>query len=348
MKGIFTISLDFELHWGGFEKWPLRLNENKSRPLNSPEYFDDYFRSARRVIPAMLALFEKYQVHATWATVGLLLHETRAQLSQNMPALLPEYNSIQLSAYHYIRHYGIGANEAEDPFHFAPSLVAKILQTPNQELGTHTFAHFYCNEPGQTPDQFRADLRAAKKASEKFGVKLESLVFPRNQFNDSYLKVCFEEGIKSVRSNPLDWFWDIGSTQKEPLWKRLNRGLDAYFPVGKKNTYALDSVVVRDGLPLCLPASRLLRPYRPSEWLLNDLKIRRIKAEMKSAALRGEVYHLWWHPHNFARYPAQSLQSLEEILRYFSHCKNNYRMRSLTMGETARLVQEKNGQTKAA
>jgi peptidoglycan/xylan/chitin deacetylase (PgdA/CDA1 family) len=319
-KGIFTISLDFELHWGGFEKWPL-------------DKYRQYFLNTRDIIPAMLKLFEQHEVHVTWATVGMLLHDSRQSLLTNAPRLKPSYEQQQLSAYHFIDSTGIGNNEGEDPFHFAPSLVKQIVATPHQELGTHTFAHYYCNEAGQTLEQFQDDLRAAKRIAATYGVELRSLVFPRNQFNDKYLKACYEEGISSVRSNPLDWFWKIDSTHSESMWKRVNRGADAYLPVGKKNTYLLRSLPVSKGLPLCIPASRLLRPYNPKEFFLNAMKIDRIKTEMSRAAERGEVYHLWWHPHNFGSYPEQSIAALREILSHYSACNHKWSMVSATMHE---------------
>ncbi|MBL7858459.1 MAG: polysaccharide deacetylase family protein [Cyclobacteriaceae bacterium] len=339
-KGVFTISLDFELHWGGFEKWPLagQLPVTDNRQPGTGAY-NQYFLNTRQVIPQMLALFEKYNVHVTWATVGMLFHETKRELLANAPEHKPAYVEQQLSAYHYINHVGIGDEEESDPFHFAPSLIRQILATPHQEVGTHTFAHYYCNEAGQNILQFQEDLRAAQRvAKEKYGCSLRSLVFPRNQFNDQYLKVCFEEGITSVRSNPLDWFWHIESTQHESAWKRLNRGLDAYFPIGKKNTYPIKSLQIRDGFPICVPASRLLRPYNPKEFFLNDFKIQRIMAEMNRAAQRGEVYHVWWHPHNFGNYPEESLQALEKILHNFQRCKTRHGMDSLNMGELSAVL----------
>jgi peptidoglycan/xylan/chitin deacetylase (PgdA/CDA1 family) len=320
MKGIFTISLDFELHWGGFEKWPLHK-------------YKEYFLNTRKTIPRMLASFKQYDVHVTWATVGLLFFEDREQLVQGSPRRKPQYEIPELSAYHYIETQGIGRDEADDPFHFAPSLVSQIISTPGQELATHTFAHYYCNEAGQSVDDFRDDLDAAQRAANKYGQKLRSLVFPRNQFNEAYLRVCHESGIKVVRSNPLDWFWNIDSTQSESYWKRLNRGADAYLPVGRRNTYRLEALSRMDGIPLSLPASRLLRPYRPKEGFLNTLKIERIKSEMTRAARNGEVYHLWWHPHNFGSYPDQSLAGLSIILDHFDYCRGKYGMVSLNMGE---------------
>jgi peptidoglycan/xylan/chitin deacetylase (PgdA/CDA1 family) len=337
MTGIFTISLDFELHWGGFEKWTLALPNSMQGAVSNRQWdYNEYFLHTRKVIPEMLNLFEKHGVHVTWAAVGMLMHQSKKELLRNVPSLQPSYIQQELSAYHYINNIGIGEDEANDPFHFAPTLVKRILATAHQELGTHTFAHFYCNEEGQTVDQFREDLKAAQRVAKNYGAGLKSLVFPRNQFNDQYLKVCFEEGITSVRSNPLDWFWKIDSTQAESRWKRLNRGADAYFSVGKKNTYSLSSLTLREGYPVCIPASRLLRPYRPSEFFLNDLKIRRIKSEMTRAALQGEVYHLWWHPHNFGRYPEQSIEGLKEILTHYRYCHDQHGMQSMTMNEITR------------
>src|SRR5688572_29993645 len=116
MSGVFTISLDFELHWGGFEKWPLEL-------------YKHYFLNTRRVIPEMLTMFLEGDVHVTWATVGLLFHESRASLLQNAPALKPAYEFSRLSAYNFIERRGIGNNEYDDPFHFGSSLINKIIAT---------------------------------------------------------------------------------------------------------------------------------------------------------------------------------------------------------------------------
>ncbi|HTF22193.1 MAG TPA: hypothetical protein VK658_29135 [Chryseolinea sp.] len=319
-KAAFIISLDFELHWGGFEKWPVAQ-------------YQQYFANTRAVIPRMLDLFVKQEVHVTWATVGMLFHQSRPQLQAHFPATRPTYRQQRLSAYHFIDEHGIGDSEASDPLHYADSLIGQIIATPHQELASHTFAHYYCNEAGQTLDQFRDDLRAAQKAAGRYNQKLRSLVFPRNQFNEDYLRVCFEEGFTSVRDNPRDWFWNIQSTQHESYWKRLNRGLDAYFPVGRQNTYQLDSLDVRPGMPVCIPASRLLRPYNPKELFLNTMKIARICAEMDRAAANNEVYHLWWHPHNFGSYPEQSMQGLARIIAHFSKLRDSAKMVSLSMGE---------------
>jgi peptidoglycan/xylan/chitin deacetylase (PgdA/CDA1 family) len=318
----FIISLDFELHWGGFEKWPVTQ-------------YEQYFANTRAVIPRMLNLFARHDIHVTWATVGLLFHQNRQQMESHLPKVKPTYREQQLSAYHYMEQQGIGSSEEDDPLHFGDTLIRLILDTPHQELASHTFAHYYCNEPGQTLDQFRDDLRAAQRAASRYDKKLRSLVFPRNQFNEDYLRVCYEEGFTSVRDNPRDWFWDIRSTQNESHWKRFNRGLDAYFPVGKQNTYKAETLEVRANMPLCIPASRLLRPYNQKELFLNNMKISRICSEMDRAAVNGEVYHLWWHPHNFGSYPDSSMAGLTRIVQHYSKLHDKKKMWSLSMAELA-------------
>src|SRR5262249_50688142 len=106
--------------------------------------------------------------------------------------------------------------------------------------------------------------------------------------------------------------------------------------VGTNNTITdISSIEARPGFPLCIPASRLLRPYRPQELFLNKLKIRRVASEMHDAARTGKLYHLWWHPHNFGHFPEQSLRGLRRILEAFDLCRSRHKMESLTMGEIA-------------
>lgn len=325
-KGICVISLDFELHWGGFEKWPLN------------DHYKTYFLNTRRSIPTLLSLFKQSGLHVTWATVGLLMHESRKQLMDNLPQMKPSYDLSQLSAYNYMESEPIGADEAEDPFHYAGSLIEQIKKVLGQEIATHTFAHYYCNEQGQSPDQFKHDIQAAKNAAKAYNATVKSLVFPRNQFNADYLEVCAEEGIKIVRINPVDWWWKIESTQQESKWKRLNRGVDAYFSIGGKTSYDLE-VVKRERGVILLPASRLLRPYNPKELFLNTMKIQRIKKEMTIAAKNNEVYHLWWHPHNFGNYTRENMEGLVEIANHFKKLQHEYGMVSMNMGEIADCLQ---------
>ena len=315
--GIFAVSLDFELHWGCFEKMTL-LNEAEQQ----------YFYNTRKAIPQMLSIFTKGNIHVTWAIVGMLYRKDKKEWEANMPAILPSFNNPNVSAYEWIKKFGFYNDN--DPFHFAPDLINQIKAAPHQEIGTHTYAHYFCLEEGQTKEQFREDIRMACKVASENGIEIRSLVFPRNQFNREYLSICKEAGINAVRSSPDIWYWEpaTGST----FMKKFFRAGDAYLSFQPIKTVFLKDID-HTQLPLQLPASRLYRPWKPGQPLQNKLKMRRILNEMTAAAKRGAYYHIWWHPHNFGNHPEQCLAELQQIANHFNYLHKKYGFQSLTMNE---------------
>lgn len=311
MSGKLVISLDFELHWGSAEKWDIEVKS-------------DYFLNTRNSIPIVLSLFEENSIKATWATVGFLFAKNRDQLMQFLPVIRPSYTQSALSAYNYLDL--VGNDEESDPFHFAHSLIQSILKTRGQELATHTFSHYYCNENGQTPEQFREDLCAAQAIAKlNFGIQLRSLVFPRNQYNSAYLKIAKEQGICVVRSNPDVWFWRRGGSKFFSFF----RAADTLFSISNSLSFNADNIL-REVL-VELPSSRFFRSYKDNERLIQGIKIRRIKKEMLHAAQNNLVYHLWWHPHNFGDNVGENLIQLEELINYFKTLRSKYDFESAAM-----------------
>src|SRR3546814_18074249 len=131
----------------------------------------------------MLELFEKSGIHATWATVGFLMCDGRDELLARAPEDLPTYADPRLSNYSYLDE--VGVSERVDPYYFAPSMVRRILQCPDQEIATHSYSHSYCLEPGQTDDQFRADLRAATHKLREWTLACRSIDTGRASRRDS-------------------------------------------------------------------------------------------------------------------------------------------------------------------
>ncbi len=320
--GVFAISLDFELHWGCFES--MDLNQHQQQ----------YFKNTREVIPEKLKLFAENEVHVTWATVGMLFNKNVMEWQNNKPHVLPSFNNTNVSAYEWINKHGFFSDN--DPFHFAPEIIQQIKETPFQEIGTHTYAHYFCLEKGQTKDQFRVDLLKACEIAGKNGVELKSLVFPRNQFNKEYLSVCLEVGITSIRSSPDIWYWSPATGSS--FMKKFFRAGDAYVSFQPIKPIYLKDITSEKGLPLHLPSTRLYRPWKPSYTVQNRFKISRILNEMTEAAKRNAYYHLWWHPHNFGNHPAQCMQELEQIIGHFVSLRKKYDFRSLTMNEITNLV----------
>ena len=317
----FVISLDFELHWGVFDHTPL---DEKSR---------GYFDRTRRLVIDLLEVFEARQVSVTWATVGMLFARTKDELEASLPAVRPHYHRTELDPYRLLE--GVGENEEADPYHFAASLIEKVVATPGQCLGSHTFSHYYCLEAGQTAEAFAADLQAAQLLARRTtGGALTSLVFPRNQYTERYLRVVKEQGFSSYRTNPSVWFWRAQAGATTNSVRRLVRLVDHYLPLDAESAYPPPSPQQR---PVNIPASRFLRPYLPKidRYGGQRLKVRRICQEMTTAAREGKDYHLWWHPHNFATDPARNLAALDRILSHFEHLRLTRGMQSCSMEECA-------------
>jgi hypothetical protein len=315
-SGTLIISLDFELHWG-------------VRDVKTVEQYRENLIGVRRAVPAMLRAFAEYDIHATWATVGFLFFSGRSELLRFLPAELPQYDDPRLSP--YAEMASIGENEDEDPFHFARGLLQQIRSAPGQEIGTHTFSHYYCLEPTQSIAAFYADLRAAMAAAADFGVGLKSIVFPRNQYDQEHLRVCSELGLKSFRGNPQSWIHRPRILADETPWLRAARLLDSYCNPWSHNCYLL-AETSRD-LPMNLPASRFLRPYAAKVAALQTLQERRVFNDLTYAARQGLAYHLWWHPHNFGMYLKENLGMLRRILDHFHGLRERYGMQSMSMAE---------------
>jgi hypothetical protein len=83
-----------------------------------------------------------------------------------------------------------------------------------------------------------------------------------------------------------------------------------------------------------VPSSRFLRPARQPGYL-EKLRLKRIVSAMEVAARHGEVFHLWWHPHNFGVETDRNLAFLGAVLDRFGELSRRYGMRSMTMAEVA-------------
>ena len=319
-RAALVISLDFELHWG-------------VRDIHTVAQCRDRLLGGRQAVPAMLRLFERFDVHATWATVGFLFFASKRELLDALPARTPAYDRRRLSP--YLDLESLGESERDDPFHFAPSLIRRIAETPRQEIGTHTLSHYYCLEAGQSPADFREDLAVAQRmVRSTVGRSLASIVFPRNQVGPAYVEVCGDLGLIAYRGNPRSWAYRARSVEQELLLRRGLRLADAYAPVAGRHSRAWS--VGAAPLPIDIPASRYLRPYAARLRHLEPLRLRRIEAELRYAAEHGQIYHLWWHPEDFGTHLVENLSVLERILTCFAGLREAHGMRSLTMEEAAR------------
>ena len=319
MTGALVISLDFELHWGVRDK-------------RSVATYRENLLGARRAVPALLAMFREFGIRATWAVVGLLLAETRREMLERIPARRPRYRRADLSPYDALAE--VGEDERDDPYHFASSLVRRIAATPGQEIGTHTFGHYYCLEDGVGADDLRDDLDAAIAITrDKVGRTPRSIAFPRNQFDDDAVAVCGALGLVAYRGNPAGWAYRARRDGDESPVRRAVRLIDAYAPITGSHVRRPGANGTR--APVDVAATRYLRPYTPRLRHLEPLRLRRLRREMQRAARDGLVCHFWWHPHDFGRHLNENLAVLARLLTCFRDLRERAGMESLTMGEVS-------------
>ena len=317
-----VISLDFELFWGVAGMVAIR----------------DYGTNVDGVwaaVPSMLSLFRRYRVNATWATVGMLMCRDYAQWRARRPDVMPAYRNPALSAY---RHAGIARRHPR--LFFGRPLVERILDAPGQELASHTYSHYLCDEEGAAPDQFAADMRCATQMAGELGVTLQSLVLPRNQVHAAYLDRLHESGIRVFRGNSEHWLYRNGHAAPGGLAGRAVRLADAWLPL---RCATARPGLVSDGLTN-VPASMFLRPWSPRLSCMEPLRLHRMCGAMTAAARSGGLFHLWWHPHNFGINHAENLNVLEALLQHYARLRGEYGMASMTMHEFAK---PQSGQTDA-
>ncbi len=318
-NGSFVISLDFELLWGVRDK-------------RSIESYGDNIKNVHQIIPRLLDLFSKYEISATFSTVGFIFMKNKKELLENYPATLPNYANVLLSPYsNHIQ--SIDDNGSEDIYHFAPDLINEIKKHSNHEIGTHTFSHYYCLESGQTLDEFRADISKAVQVAERVQIEITSIIFPRNQYSDLYLNACAELGIKCYRGNEESWLYKAKSGENETKIRRIFRLADAYVNLSGYNCYPYSEI--SNFFPINIPSSRLLRPYSDKLNFLDNLKQKRITKAMTYAAKNNQVFHLWWHPHNFGNNQNENFQFLEKILIHYKKLNESFNFKSFTMSNLA-------------
>ncbi len=319
--GAFVLSLDFELHWG------VRDHE----PANGA--YRQNLLGAREAIPRLLGLFAQYEIPATWAIVGFLFAQSREERERFEPKIRPTYWERTLDPY----VESVGGGERDDPLHYAPTLIEQIRSYPQQEIATHTFSHYYCREPGQTLESFKADLQSAVAIAAARGIRLRSIVFPRNQINPEYHRAVLDAGITCYRGTEPGWMHHGVAHEERTFALRLARAGDSYVDISGSRIASWGEVIEPSGL--CnIRASRFLWPYKPSLKGLQEKRLERITKQLNLAALEDGIFHLWFHPHNFGIHLEENLDTLERILQTFASARQRYGMRALCMSEAADLV----------
>jgi len=330
-EGVFIISLDLELHWGVF------------RTVTPESPYMRNFINTPSAIERILQVLKEHRMSTTWAVVGLLMADSPEMIEQFAPAFKPVYINRNHNPY----LLQIGRNEAEDPLHYAPSMIRKIILVPDQEIATHTYSHFFSREDCVTINAFVSDIESAIKISEVYGVRIRSIAFPKNRLIREFIDVLPQLGINVFRGAEKGWMYNKICSIHDPkpskirgMLNKFGRLVDTYFPITGSNTWSMEELKAEPGKAVNVPASRFLRPYNPALKYLEWAKFRSIKSQIVYAARTGRMFHLSWHPHNFGSNPDQNIALLTRILDCYKECSLKYNMKSMTMGAFADSILE--------
>jgi len=315
-KGALCISLDFEKFWGIHDVTNLKNNEQQLIKVN-------------QIVDKLLDLFKKHDIHCTWAVVGVLNFNSLEELDNYTKSINIGYESNGYSPFPVTKYNLINANSNT---YLAKHTIAKIKNSPNQEIASHTFSHLYCLEKGISDKDIQNDI---KYFNETIG-EIDSIIFPRNQVNEIYLNYLSKNKQITYRGNQQNKYWKNSDYKTESVLKKAGRVLDAYVKISKDNLIDWNSL--KQNKNINIPASRFLRPYQFNN-TIEKLKIKRIKKQMLAAAEQGKIYHIWWHPHNFSNNTEENFRQLEDLLINYKQLNKIYQFQSLNMNEISKSIE---------
>lgn len=296
--GDVVVSVDAELAWGYHDL------------AGTPAHVAD----AREGWRTAVSLFGEHDVPATWAVVGHLLLDDCDGRHADHP-LGPEWFSCSS-----------GGATADD--WCAPDLVEALLDSgPDHEVGSHTFSHVLMTDERTTPEVVDAELAASRAAAERFGLPLDSFVFPRNHVG--HRDRLAEYGFTCYRgTRPRTWY---DGSRLRPLLKLLDWSAGAAPPLVRPT---LDEHGLVD-----VPASLYLFSFegvaRDAARLAgHDPVVAVAKRGVERAVAEDGLLHLWFHPHNLVQ--PGGVGRLDAILAHVARRRDETDLGVRTMGSVAR------------
>ncbi len=282
--GKVTLSIDLELAWGVWDTITadeLQLAETAERPICA----------------ALVDLFDRYQVPASWLMVAALLDEGSAR-----------------------------SRPGSKSCWYAPDVIERIVGAKvRHEIGSHGGRHIYFDRISAAEAQ--DDLGFAKSVHRAHGLGFESFVFPRGTVG--HLDILAESGLRVVRSR------DVGllrtANHGGRLAARAANFIDQFLPVPPRPSWpqALGRLIDIPGCMQMLGRNGLRR------FILPQVTRTKLLIGLKRARREGGTFHLWFHPSNFYYRRDEQLATLALFLERAAEEAGRGRIEFRTMGSYA-------------
>jgi peptidoglycan/xylan/chitin deacetylase (PgdA/CDA1 family) len=306
-RGTFTISIDLELAWGICDK-PIGLDTSAA------------LMREREMIQRLLGLFSSYNVKATWAVVG---HLMLAECDWENETVHPEFSRPVIKNQKrdwFFQH----PKSRNDPLWYGRDIVEWIRNAvPQQEIGSHSFCHVPYDEVTTEFDTVRQDIERARELHKTLKLPFEIFIFPRNRLG--HRELLAQAGVRAYRGNTHRWYYSVPSKSIRRLFNFL------YFvlPIPPRTVRA---TVDETGM-VNIPDSMQFFSRQGSRSLVSPRNLtRKGVVGLNRAVARGEIFHLWFHPANFAYGSESQFHVLETILKRASQLRENGQLEILTMG----------------
>lgn len=302
--GVFTISFDTELTWGSFDRPAFR------------DRFDS-FRGTRNVVERLCALFEEYEIPATWAVVAHLLADCAGV--DRCGVVEPSEDTTDHGDSWYEQTPCV-TGVARDLW-CAPDLIGTIrsCETP-QEIALHGATHLVFGDHSRATAE--RELSTGVELLADAGIDAESFVYPRNRI--AHVDLLAEYGIKSYRGRDARWFERRSLPDSVRKAARFGEELVGWTP---------PAVVPREtDRAVSVPGSQVFRPNGGGwQWTPAGTQAKRAIRGLNRAVETGSVFHLWCHPFNLTGDTEALLAAFERVLAHATQLRADGRLDVLPM-----------------
>jgi peptidoglycan/xylan/chitin deacetylase (PgdA/CDA1 family) len=314
-RGIFTISIDFELIWGTLD-------------LFGPSRFRRACETERLLVGRLLSLFEEFEIPATWCILGhLFLDKCASGANGKHPEIIRPRHSWCSGDWF---DHDPGATEAAAPLFYGKSLVEKIVacKVP-QDIGCHTFSHVIFGDAGCSRETAESEVRACVRLAKELGITMRSFAFPRNSVG--HLAVLRQLGFTCYRGPEPVWHEKTGIPAFVKRCGRLWEVLTIASPPTVLPEYTGSELWNIPGSMIYFPMNGF-RSAIPLFW-----RTRRAFKGLDAAARRQRIFHLWFHPTNLSDRPDAMFRGLEQILEKATLMRRKGDLEIRTLAEVASL-----------
>jgi len=280
--GKLTISIDLELAWGVWDHL-------------TPDDLRRAARDERPICAALIELFDRYRVPATWAVVAALLDESSARA---------------------------GPKEAW----FAPDIVERVARAKaGHEIGSHGGRHIYFDTASAA--DAHGDLAYAQQIHRAHGLAFDSFVFPRAA--GGHLDAVAAAGLKVCN------YADVGWVERARMVGRragkIANFVDKLLPIPPRAA----TVERRGALAHLPKSMLLMGRNGLRRFVLPPVTRAKMRQGLARAQATGGIFHLWFHPSNFYYRGEEQLATLGSFLAAAAREAEHGRIEIRTMGSYA-------------